>query len=174
MRYSRFDRRPKRDFRQSSREKEPETGTAKLFKNILVPTDGSDLAAKAVEQAIIFAKEIGAKITAMKVTEPFHLLSVKPSQLEYTPIEYKRYAEAHAETVLGRIWAAANSAGVACEVLHVEHEQIYQAIIDAASARSCDLIVMASHGRRGVSAVVLGSETVKVLTHSKIPVLVYR
>jgi nucleotide-binding universal stress UspA family protein len=76
--------------------------------------------------------------------------------------------------VLGRLLAAANSAGVACEVLHVEHEQIYQAIIDAASARSCDLIVMASHGRRGVSAVVLGSETVKVLTHSKIPVLVYR
>ena len=61
-----------------------------------------------------------------------------------------------------------------CDVLHVEHEQIYQAIIDAAEARRCDLIVMASHGRRGVSAVVLGSETVKVLTHSKIPVLVYR
>ncbi len=65
-------------------------------------------------------------------------------------------------------------AGVDCDVLHVEHEQIYQAIIDAAEARRCDLIVMASHGRRGVSAVVLGSETVKVLTHSKIPVLVYR
>ena len=61
-----------------------------------------------------------------------------------------------------------------CETLRVEHEQVYQAIIDAASARRCDLIVMASHGRRGVSAVVLGSETVKVLTHSKIPVLVYR
>ena len=60
------------------------------------------------------------------------------------------------------------SAGVVCEMLHVEHEQVYQAIIDAASARRCDLIVMASHGRRGVSAVVLGSETVKVLTHSNL------
>jgi nucleotide-binding universal stress UspA family protein len=145
-----------------------------LFGNILIPTDGSDLAAKAVEQGVLFAKEIGAKITAVTITEPFHLLSVAPSQLEYTPIEYKKYAEAHAEKVLGVVSAAANSAGVACETLHMEHEQIYQAIIEAAEARRCDLIVMGSHGRRGVAAVVLGSETVKVLTHSKIPVLVYR
>ena len=73
-----------------------------------------------------------------------------------------------------RLGWCSSSAGVAFDVLHVEHEQIYQAIIDAAEARRCDLIVMASHGRRGVSAVVLGSQTVKVLTHSKIPVLVYR
>jgi nucleotide-binding universal stress UspA family protein len=145
-----------------------------LFKNILIATDGSDLAAKAVEQGIRFAKEISAKITAVTVTEPFHVLSLAPSELEYTPIEYKKHAEIHAEKVLGAISAAAKSAGVVCETLHVEHEQVYQAIIDAASARRCDLIVMASHGRRGVSAVVLGSETVKVLTHSKIPVLVYR
>jgi len=142
-----------------------------LFKNILVPTDGSDLAAKAVERGVLFAKEIGAKITAITVTEPSHLLSV---ELEYTPIEYKKYTEAQAEKVLGTVSAAAKSAGVTCETLHMEHEQIYQAIIDAAEARRCDLIVMASHGRRGVSAVVLGSETVKVLTHSKIPIRVYR
>ena len=145
-----------------------------MFKNILISTDGSDLAAKAVEQGVLFAKEIDAKITAVTVTEPFHLISVAPSQLEYTPIEYKKYAEAHAEKVLGTVSAAAKLAGVGCATLHVEHEQVYQAIIEAAEARKCDLIVMASHGRRGVSAVVLGSETVKVLTHSKIPVLVYR
>ena len=145
-----------------------------MFKNILIATDGSDLAAKAVEQGVLFAKEIGAKITAVTVTEPFHVLSVKPSQLEYTPNEYKKHAEAHADRVLGTVSAAAIAAGVVCEMLHVEHAQVYQAIIDAAEARRCDLIVMASHGRRGVSAVVLGSETVKVLTHSKIPVLVYR
>ena len=110
----------------------------------------------------------------MTVTKPFHLLSVKPSQLEYTPIEYEKYSKAHAEKVLGAVSAAAKSAGVVCDTLHVEHDQIYQAIIEAAEARKCDLIVIASHGRRGVSAVVLGSETVKVLTHSKIPVLVYR
>src|SRR5260370_39737338 len=147
---------------------------AKMFKNILVATDGSDLAAKSVEQGILSAKEIGAKITAVTVTEPFHLLSVSPSQLEYTPIEYKKHAEAQANKVLGIVADAAKAVGVACDTLHVEHEQIYQAIIDAASARRCDLIVMAAHWRRGVSAVVLGSETVKVLTHSKIPVLVYR
>ena len=128
-----------------------------MYKNILIPTDGSELAAKAVEQGVLFAKEIGAKVTAMTVTEPFHLLSVAPSQLEYTPIEYKKHAEDHAEKVLGTVTAAAELAGVTCETLHVEHEQVYQAIIDAASARRCDLIVMASHGRRGVSAVVLRS-----------------
>src|ERR1700730_18309186 len=163
-----------RDPLPTVRQKKQRQEGNKLFKNILVPTDGSDLAAKAVEQGVLFAKEIGAKITAMTVTEPFHLLSVAPSQLEYTPIEYKKHAEAHAEKVLGTVSAAAKLAGIACETLHIEHEHVYQAIIDAASARECDLVVMASHGRRGVSAVVLGSETVKVLTHSKIPVLVYR
>jgi nucleotide-binding universal stress UspA family protein len=145
-----------------------------LFKNILVATDGSDLAAKAVEQGILLAKAVGAKVTAVTVTAPFNVLSLAPSELGYTPIEYKKHTEAFAEEVLGTVSAAATSGGVACETLHVEHEHVYQAIIDAASARRCDLIVMASHGRRGVSAVVLGSETVKVLTHSKIPVLVYR
>jgi nucleotide-binding universal stress UspA family protein len=156
------------------RKKQRDRRRTTLFKNILVATDGSDLAAKAVEQGVLFAKETGAKITAVTVTEPFHVVSVKPSQLEYTRREYEKHAEAHAEKVLGAVSAAAKSAGVGCEALHVEHEHVYQAIIDAASARNCDLIVMASHGRRGVSAVVLGSETVKVLTHSKIPVLVYR
>jgi nucleotide-binding universal stress UspA family protein len=145
-----------------------------LFKNILVPTDGSDLAAKAIEHGILFAKEINAKITAVTVTEPLQLLSVESIQLEYTPTEYKKRAESHANKLLGVVSAAAKLAGVACDTLHVEHELVYQAIIEAAEARKCDLIVMASHGRRGISAVVLGSETVKVLTHSKIPVPVYR
>ena len=145
-----------------------------MCKNILIATDGSDLAAKAVEQGVLFPKEIGAGITALTITEPFNVLSLAPSELGYTPIEYKKHAEAYAEKVLDTVAAAAKSAGIDCETLHIEHEHVYQAIIDAAVARKCDLIVMASHGRRGVSAVVLGSETVKVLTHSKIPVLVYR
>ena len=145
-----------------------------MFKNILIATDGSDLAAKAVEQGVLFAKEIGAGITALTITEPFNVLSLAPSELGYTPIEYKKYAEEYAEKVLDTVAAAAKSAGIDCETLHIEHEHVYQAIIDAAAARKCDLIVLASHGRRGVSAVALGSETVKVLTHSKIPVLVYR
>src|SRR5437868_450214 len=120
---SRLDHPPTRDFwAVFSSERSKGRRRATLFKNILVPTDGSDLAARAVEQGILFAKEIGAKITALTVTEPFHLLSVAPSQLEYTPIEYKKHAEAHAEQVLGTVSGAAKSAGVACETLHVEHE----------------------------------------------------
>ena len=145
-----------------------------MFTNIVIATDGSDLAAKAVEQGVLFAKEIGAKITAVTVIEPFHLLSVEPSQLEYTPIEYQKHSRAHAEKVRGVVSAAAKSAGVVCDALHVEQELVYRAIIEAAEARRCDLIVMDSHGRRGVAAVVLGSETVNVRTHSNIPVLVYR
>ena len=80
-----------------------------MFSNILIATDGSELAAKAVEQGILFAKEIGAKITAVTVTEPFHVLSVSPSQLEYTPIEYKKHAEIQANKVLGTVSAAAKS-----------------------------------------------------------------
>ena len=94
-----------------------------MFQNILIPTDGSDLAAKAVEQGVLFAKEISAKITAVTITEPFHLVSVKPSQLEYTPIEYKKHAESHANKVLGEVTAAAKSAGVACDTLHVEQDR---------------------------------------------------
>ena len=103
-----------------------------MFRNILIPTDGSDLAAKAVEQGILFAREISAKITAVTVTEPFHLLSVEQIQLEYTPIEYQKYSKAHAEKVLGTVSDHAKLAGVVCDTLHVEHDQIYRAIIDAA------------------------------------------
>ena len=93
-----------------------------MFSNILIATDGSELAAKAVEQGVLFAKEIGAKITAVTVTEPFHLLSVEQIQLEYTPIEYQKYSKAHAEKVLGVDSDAAKLAGVVCDTLHVEHE----------------------------------------------------
>jgi nucleotide-binding universal stress UspA family protein len=128
-----------------------------MFKNILIPTDGSDLSMKAVEQGILFAKEIGAKIIVVTVTEPFHFV-FGSKQFEFSsPIEYTKLVEGYTEETLGAASAAAKEAGVLCETLHIEHGQVYQAIIDAASARECDLIVMASHGRRGISAVVLGS-----------------
>jgi hypothetical protein len=92
------------------------------------------------------AKEIRATIAAVTVTGPFHVLSLAPSELEYTPIEYKKHAEAQAQKVLSPVSASAKLAGVACETLHIEQEHIYQAVIDAASARRCDLIVMGSHG----------------------------
>ena len=145
-----------------------------MYKKMLIPTDGSELANKAVEYGVRFAKDSGARIIAMTVTEPFHLISVAPRQIEYTRSEYEKHSKAEAEKVLGVVSAAAERAGVACDTIHVEHEHAYRAIIATAMSKGCDLIVMASHGRHGVSAVVLGSETVKVLTHSKIPVLVYR
>ncbi|MFI5014685.1 MAG: universal stress protein [Hyphomicrobiales bacterium] len=145
-----------------------------MYKNILIPTDGSPLAEKAVQHGIALSKALGAKITAINVSLPFHIFAANPQMLEDTREEYKKRIDAFAKATLGAVGSAAKAASVACDTIHVEHEHPYQAIIDAARSKGCDLIVMASHGRRGVSAIILGSETVKVLTHSKIPVLVHR
>jgi nucleotide-binding universal stress UspA family protein len=145
-----------------------------MYEHILIPTDGSNLAETAVQHGIAFAKEIGAKITALTVSEPFHTIAIEPAMLEDTSASYKQRTGEYAARILGSVANAAKAAGVACETVHVEEEHPYKAIIDTAKSHQCDLIVMASHGRRGMSAIVLGSETVKVLTHSKIPVLVYR
>jgi nucleotide-binding universal stress UspA family protein len=145
-----------------------------MYKHILIPTDGSELAANAVDHGIAFAKSIGAKITALTTTEPFHLFSTDPKMLSDTAPIYKEHATEFAAKTLDAVAKAAKAAGVACETVHFEEGFPYEGIIKTANSKGCDLIVMASHGRRGVSAVILGSETVKVLTHSKIPVLVYR
>jgi nucleotide-binding universal stress UspA family protein len=145
-----------------------------MYKHILIPTDGSELARKAIPYGIALAKAVGAKVTGITVTVPFHVFAIDPDTLTDTASTYTKRTTAVAEKYLGQVKDAAAAAGVGCTVIHAEHEQPYQAIIDAAKKNGCDLIVMASHGRRGVSALVLGSETVKVLTHSTVPVLVYR
>lgn len=145
-----------------------------MFKNILIATDGSELAWKAVEHGIALAKSVGAKVTVVTVTMPFHVFTLDPLVVEDTSDQYQERIKEHAAKLLSGIASAAKSAGVACETFQVEHEHPYRGIIDTANSRGCDLITMASHGRRGVSALLLGSETVKVLTHSKIPVLVHR
>lgn len=145
-----------------------------MYTKILIPTDGSDLAEKAVQHGIALAKRIGANATVLTVSPPFHMLTTDLQMLEDTPAQYNARMKEHAEKTLDAVAHAAKAAGVPCDVVHVEHEHPCQAIIDIARARGCDLIVMASHGRHGISAIVLGSETVKVLTHSKIPVLVHR
>jgi nucleotide-binding universal stress UspA family protein len=145
-----------------------------MYRHILIPTDGSDLAGKAVQHGIGFAKEVGARITALTVSEPFPMMAAYPAVIQDAPASYRERSAEYAGRVLDAVANAVKAAGVACETVHVEAGQPYQAIIDTAESKQCDLIVMASHGRRGVSAIVLGSETVKVLTHSKIPVLVYR
>ena len=145
-----------------------------MYKNILIPTDGSALAGKAVQHGVTLAKAIGAKVIALTVTAPFRVFTLEMGMVEDTSAEYKKRMQENTAKTLGAIADQAKAAGVACETVHAEHEHPYQAIIDTARSKSCDLIVMASHGRRGIAALVLGSETVKVLTHSKIPVLVHR
>jgi nucleotide-binding universal stress UspA family protein len=145
-----------------------------MYKHILIPTDGSDLSRKAVLYGVNLARATGAKVTGLHVTAPFHALSVDPMMVTDTPSEYKAQTLALSGKALEEVAMAAQAAGVACEIVREESEQPYRAIIDAALNNKCDLIVMASHGRRGMGAILLGSETVKVLTHSVIPVLVYR
>jgi nucleotide-binding universal stress UspA family protein len=145
-----------------------------MYINILIPTDGSELAGKAVRYGIALAGGIGAKVTVLTVLLPFHTLTTDTQMLEDTPAQYKARTQKNAAKTLAAAAQAAATAGVACETVQVEHEHPYQAIIDTAGSQGCDLIVMASHGRHGIAAVLLGSETLKVLTYSKIPVLVYR
>jgi nucleotide-binding universal stress UspA family protein len=153
-----------------------------MYKKILIPTDGSGLAEKAVEHGVALAKAIGARITILTVTRPYPLLNAETAMMltaetamiQDTPTEYKARIAAGADETLHFAADMAKAAGVACDTVQVEDDHPYKAIIETAGSKGCDLIVMASHGRRGISALLLGSETVKVLTHCKIPVLVHR
>jgi nucleotide-binding universal stress UspA family protein len=145
-----------------------------MYKHILIPTDGSDLSDMAVRQGMALAKSIDAKVTAVTVSPPFPTYAIEPLMLTETPEQYRRECEAAAERYLATVREVARVSGVPCDVVHVESSYPYEAIIETARTRGCDLIFMASHGRRGMSALVLGSETTKVLTHTKIPVLVCR
>jgi len=144
-----------------------------MFKRILVPTDGSDITAKAVNAAIGMARIHGAQLFTVSVKEPFPYSAV--SEMQPTPPQ--EFFDAQERIASGRVkavMAEAGSAGVACEGHTVEALHAWEAIIEHANAHQCDLLVMASHGRRGVSALLLGSETQKVLTHCTIPVLIVR
>jgi nucleotide-binding universal stress UspA family protein len=141
-----------------------------MFNHVLIPTDGSELAEKAIRYGVALAKEQGAKITALTVSRPFHVMTLEPGMLADTPAAYAKHVAERTKKYLDLVSQAAKAAGVACDAVSLEHEHPYQGIIDTARKQDCD----ASHGRSGASAIVLGSQTVKVLTHSKVPVLVYR
>jgi nucleotide-binding universal stress UspA family protein len=145
-----------------------------MFKHILIPTDGSDLSRKAILYGVQLAKEAGAKVTGLTVAEPYHAANMDTVLIPVDVEDYEEQSRLLSEKAIEQVKMAAQAAGVSCETIREVHDQPYRAIIDAAHARGCDLIVMASHGRRGISALLLGSETTKVLTHSTIPVLVYR
>ena len=149
-----------------------------MYKHILVPTDGSALSDKAVAAAIKLAQILGARITA------FHAIEIHPLQSAYAaeasgvaelqPEIFAERSKEHAKRVLEAVGNAANAANVNCKTDYATGRSPSQAIVEKARTENCDLIVMASHGRRGLEGFLLGSETQKVLTHSSIPVLVYR
>jgi len=146
-----------------------------MYKHILIPTDGSPQSKKSIAGAVALAKAIGAKITGIFAAPPATPILYRnnlPAGLT-TMAEHKAAIEKSAATYLGVIEQAAKKAGVPCEVLTVTSDYPADTILATAKKRKCDLIVMATHGRRGISGVLLGSETQRVVTHAEIPVLVY-
>ena len=147
-----------------------------MFKHILLPTDGSKLSAKAVKQGIDIAKKSKGRVTALHVLPEFKLM-VDDGITMISPALKKRFDDegrARATKLLQDIARQARSRGVRCATLCVTGDSPYQEIIRAARGKKCDLILMASHGRRGISSLLLGSETSKVLLHTKVPVLIVR
>ena len=148
-----------------------------MFKHILLPTDGSKLSDRAVQRGIELAESLGARVTAMHVIPEFRMMAdesfVLPNSVDLKR-RYDKESKARADKMLAKIGERAAAAGVKFEAVSVNADVPYEQIIETAKKRKCDLIMMASHGRRGLSGLLLGSETSKVLTHSKIPVLVVR
>jgi nucleotide-binding universal stress UspA family protein len=145
-----------------------------MFKHLLLPTDGSELSEAAIRKGVRFAKESHARVTGISVMPEFHVLSFNITMVEDTKEVFLAESRAQAKANLALLKKSADEEGVPCDTEVVVSDHPYEAIIRIAESRGCDLIMMASHGRRGVQAVLLGSETQKVLTHARIPVLVCR
>lgn len=147
-----------------------------MFKHILLPTDGSKLSAKTVKRGIDLAKKSRARVTAIHVVPAFELMVDEGITMLSAALK-KRFEEegrARAQKMLDDIARQARARGVRCTTLCVASDLPYQQIVAAARKKKCDLIMMASHGRRGLSSLLLGSETAKVLLHTKVPVLIVR
>lgn len=145
-----------------------------MYKHILIPTDGSELSHKAIREGIDLAKSINAQVTLLTTTPPFTVISTDSLVVADTPENYAYDADRLARSRLAVGEEYAKAKGVCSISQHVYAEHPYEAIVAAAPKNQCDLILMASHGRKGLKGIVLGSETQKVLTHTKIPVLVCR
>lgn len=147
-----------------------------MFKNILVPTDGSELSGRAIKRAVILAKEQKARVTALHVTPPYELPGGEDAATYryVTPQQHAAGAAAVSRRHLGAVEREASRAGVACDSVHATSRFPFDEIVRTASRRKCDLICMASHGRTGLSRLLLGSQTSKVLALSKVPVMVVR
>jgi nucleotide-binding universal stress UspA family protein len=144
-----------------------------MYKRLLIATDGSDVTQKAVQSAIALARATGGELFAISVKEPFPYSAISEMQ-PVPPQEFFDAQERIAAERVAAVVSAASAAGLRCHAHTVEALHPWEAILDHAKTQNCDLVVMASHGRRGLSALLLGSETQKVLTHSNIPVLVVK
>ena len=145
-----------------------------MFKHFLLPTDGSTASGAAIQHGIALARVLQARVTGLYVMPEFHVLTYRTEMLEDTEEQFRQDSQLHAAGFLAVIERAAQEAGVPCETVAVVGDHPYEAIIRTAGERGCDLIAMASHGRRGVKGFLLGSETQKVLVHTQMPVLVLR
>lgn len=146
-----------------------------MFKKILVPTDGSDFSNRAVDAAIQLATEQQASLVLINVRMPFTMVAAEVPVGFFSSAEnYDAEMAKRSDEELAVVKARADAAGVPASVVGVVNEHPWAAIVETAEAQACDLVVMASHGYRGLKGLVLGSQTQKVLTHSKVPVLVYR
>lgn len=145
-----------------------------MFQHILFPTDGEAQSRAALARCVAFAKDCAARVTGVHVVAPFHLLSTSAEMLRDAPETYAAHSQARAMACLEQVAESARAQGVVYETLVMERDDPYEAIVEAVDSRHCDLIAMASHGRRGMRGMLMGSETQKMLTHSKLPVLVYR
>lgn len=145
-----------------------------MYKRILLPTDGSEASRRAIGAGVDFARETGAELVAMTATAPFRTITADAEMLELTPQQYEANSRQQAQRRLEEVASLARGAGVPCTEVQVVSDEAHEAIIATARERMCDLIIMASHGHKGLKGLLLGSETQKVLVHSAIPVLVHR
>jgi nucleotide-binding universal stress UspA family protein len=146
-----------------------------MYRKILLPTDGSALCDLAAQKGIDFAKFAGAGVVAFHaIPATSYLIYTEAGPSDMLAEQFERDARVRGERLVEALKSRAGDAGVACETLLLTNDHPWEGIIEAATTTACDLIFMASHGRRGLSAMLLGSETARVLTHTKIPVMVYR
>jgi nucleotide-binding universal stress UspA family protein len=145
-----------------------------MYKHLLIATDGSERAQRALEMGLGLAKQIGAKATIITITAPLSTMTTGDAVIFIPPDDYDRGVKEHTDSVMQRALASAKRLEMTCDTLSASDAQPANAIVDAARERGCDLIVVGSHGRSGLARFFLGSETVKILTLATIPVLVHR
>ena len=145
-----------------------------MYRHILIATDGSDLSGRAVRQGLALSQTLQAQATVITVTEPWDAVIIGEAAIVFPPAEYEKTSAANAAGMLALAREMAAEIGVSCETLHVKDRRPAEGIIETAKAKHCDLIVMGSHGRRGISRLLLGSQANEVVSHSTVPVLVCR